>query len=100
MPQYQRMLRATISSLFGKQIVFGFVLLAFSFCPFFHKSCEHVSTRFIRGDLLTYAKFRRREISRMFDMTVVLLAGLGGASLTVAFLDYRFSRKRRTEAKA
>lgn len=35
----------------------------------------------------------------MLDMITVVLAGLGGASLTAAFLDYRFSRKKRTETK-
>jgi hypothetical protein len=36
----------------------------------------------------------------MFDITTIALAGLGGASLTTAFLDYLFSRNRKTEAKA
>ena len=40
------------------------------------------------------------ETRKMFDMITTLLAGLGGASLTAAFLDYRFSRKRGTKAKA
>ncbi len=36
----------------------------------------------------------------MFDMTTVLLAGLGGASLTAAFLDYKLSRKTKAKAQA
>jgi hypothetical protein len=36
----------------------------------------------------------------MFDMTSVMLAGLGGLSLVTAFVEYVFSRKRKTEGKA
>jgi len=34
----------------------------------------------------------------MFDIVTVLIAGLGGASLTAAFIDYRFSRKKTKKA--
>jgi hypothetical protein len=40
------------------------------------------------------------ETKEMFDVTTMALTGMGGASLFAAFLEYRFSRKRKTEAKA
>jgi hypothetical protein len=40
------------------------------------------------------------ETQEMFDVITMALAGLGGASLFAALLDYRLSRKRKAEAKA
>jgi len=34
----------------------------------------------------------------MLDMVTALIAGLGGASLTAALIDYRFSRKKAKKA--
>jgi hypothetical protein len=54
---------------------------------------------FIRREGNAKTKNPKGETRGMLDMITVVLAGLGGASLTAAFLDYRFSRKRRTETK-
>jgi hypothetical protein len=53
---------------------------------------------FIRGDC--EADKSEGEKQRMLDMITALIAGLGGVSLTAAFLDYRLSRMKRGEAKA
>ena len=39
------------------------------------------------------------EKSSLIDVVTVLLAGLGGGSLALAFLDYRFSHKRGPKTK-
>jgi hypothetical protein len=36
----------------------------------------------------------------MFDVTTVMLAGFGGASLGAAFLEYRLSRKSKAKEQA
>jgi uncharacterized membrane protein SpoIIM required for sporulation len=35
----------------------------------------------------------------MLDITTMVIAGAGGLSLTFAFIDYRFARKRKTEVE-
>ncbi len=37
---------------------------------------------------------------RMFDVTSVMLVGMGGASLGAAFLEYRLSRKSKAKDQA
>ncbi len=37
------------------------------------------------------------EECKMFDVTTIFLAGLGGASLGAAFLEYKLSRKSKTK---
>lgn len=51
---------------------------------------------FIRRCVNNVGKYQIGERS-MFDMTTVLLAGLGGASLGAAFLEYRLSRKSKAK---
>jgi hypothetical protein len=36
----------------------------------------------------------------MFDVTSVLLVGMGGASLSAAFLEYKLSRKSKAKEQA
>ena len=33
----------------------------------------------------------------MFDFTTMILAGAGGTAIAIAFIDYRFSKKRQSE---
>jgi hypothetical protein len=35
----------------------------------------------------------------MLDIATMAIAGVGGFSLTFAFIDYKFARKRKTEVK-
>jgi hypothetical protein len=69
------------------------------FCFWFHNNCEFASTMFIRRCLNNVGKYQIGERS-MFEMTTLLLAGLGAASLGAAFLEYRLSRKSKAKAEA
>jgi hypothetical protein len=43
---------------------------------------------------------KNKDGSEMFDPTTLLLIGTGTSSLFVAFIEYVYERKKRTETKA
>jgi len=62
---------------------------------FFHREICGKDEITLNTSAGTYPE-KRRGKRKMFDFATIILAGAGGTSLAVAFIDYLFSAKRKS----